>query len=83
MAEVRLVKNPFNRKCDIITIKPGMNLQETVDGLDIAVSLKKNIKVFRLDDNLEIIEEINRDIWPETYLKENEKMPICGRIRWA
>lgn len=41
MAEVRLVKNPFNRKCDIITIKPGMNLQETVDGLDIAVSLKK------------------------------------------
>lgn len=80
MAEVRLVKNPFNRKCDIITIKPGMNLQETVDGLDIAVSLKKNIKVFRLDDNLEIIEEINRDIWPETYLKENEKIKIIAEI---
>lgn len=80
MAEVRLIKNPFDRKCDIITLKPGTDLESLINGLDIADSLKKGIRVFRLDEDLEIIGEIDREEWKNTYLKDKEKIKIIAEI---
>ncbi|MCM1497275.1 MAG: phage tail protein [Clostridium sp.] len=80
MAEIRLIKNPFDRKNDLLTINFGDDFQRIVDSLDMPQAYKDNLVVLKLDENLDNAQEISRDKWAETFPKDGEHYQIMVRL---
>lgn len=80
MAEIRLIKNPFSRKCDLLSIPFGTNIQKIVDEIEIPESLRKSIIVYKTDENLENHVEIKREDWEKTFPKDGEHIEIVTKV---
>lgn len=72
MAQIRLIKNPFDRKCDLLTLEFGDNLQKIVDNLDMPQEYKDRLVVNKLDENLDNPVMIPREDWNKTFPRDNE-----------
>lgn len=80
MAEIRLIKNPFDRKCDLLTINFGDNIQRIVDALDMPQDYKDRLVVNRLDKNLDNPVEIKREDWATTFPKDEEYFQFIVKL---
>ena len=72
MPQVNLIKNPFDRKNDILKIDYGTNLQEIADNINLPDSIRKTLVVYKLDENLDNPVLIDKKDWATTFPKDGE-----------
>lgn len=81
MGSVRLVKNPFDRKNDLLIIDYGDNFRTIVNNINLPESIKKRLVIYKLDENLDNPELIPEEEWEDTFPKENEHYQIMMAVR--
>lgn len=72
MPQVNLIKNPFDRKNDILKIDYGTNLQEVADNINLPDSIRKTLVVYKLDENLDNPVLVDKKDWATTFPKDGE-----------
>lgn len=76
MPQVHLIKNPFDRKNDILKIDFGTNLQEVADNINLPETIKKTLVFYKLDENLDNPVLIPKEKWKDTFPQDEEHYQI-------
>ena len=81
MGSVRLIKNPFDRKVDVLVIDYGDNFKTIVENINLPESIKKRLVIYKLDENLDNPELIPQEEWENTFPKDSEHYQIMMAIQ--
>ena len=81
MGSVRLIKNPFDRKNDLLVIDYGDNFKTIVENINLPESIKKRLVIYKLDENLDNPELIPQEEWENTFPKDSEHYQIMMAIQ--
>ena len=81
MPQVRLIKNPFDKKNDILSIDYGTNLQQVADNIDLPDSIRKHLVVYKLDENLDNPVLIPQEEWANTFPKDGEHYQLFSSFK--
>lgn len=80
MPQVRLIRNPFDHKNDILSIDYGTNLQQVADNIDLPDSIRKHLVVYKLDENLDNPVLIPQEEWATTFPKDDEHYQFFSKL---